>query len=126
MKTQTKMGAKKFQNRSRKGQVGETLTWIVATILVIVLLIFFIFGSSLLGKTKQVESFRPSLTSKQAFEGTDSFLKKSLFTYALTGSDTERLALDKYLSNLSAHGEFNIDYNQTKEQILVRYSERGK
>jgi len=27
-----------------KGQLGETLTWVVATILIVILLIFFIFG----------------------------------------------------------------------------------
>ena len=108
-----------------RGQVGETLTWIVATILVIVLLIFFIFGSSILSGTKKVsDSFRESLTSGQIQEATDVFLQKSLFTYASVGSASTQFVLDKTLEKMAAEGNFSADYNQTKKEILINYNLR--
>ena len=108
-----------------KGQIGETLTWIVATIIIIVMLIFFILGSSLLSGTKKVgDTFRGSLTSTQVFQGTDLFLKKSLFTYASLGSDANKILLDKQLSRMADNGQFNLDYNNTKTEILTRYAKR--
>ncbi len=110
--------------KKTKGQVGETLTWIVATLLIIVLLLFFIFGASLLGKTKKVGNFRSSLTSKSSFEGGDIFLKKSLFTYVSLGPQSKRIVVDKKLIQFSGEGKFNIDYNKTKKEILSRYKKR--
>jgi len=37
---------------SKKAQVGETVTWIVATIVLIAILLIFIFASSILAKSK--------------------------------------------------------------------------
>jgi len=117
----------KIQNKkiNSKGQVGETLTWIVATIIIIVMLVFFILGSSLLSGTKKVgNTFRESLTSSQVFEGTDLFLKKSLFTYVSLKSSTNQLVLDKKLSKMSEAGDFAIDYNSTKKEISINYALR--
>ncbi|MBS3084371.1 hypothetical protein J4411_00465 [Candidatus Pacearchaeota archaeon] len=109
----------------KKGQVGETLTWIVATLLVIILLIFFIFGSSLLGKTKKLgNTFRESLTSSQTFEGTDPLLKKSLFAYVTAGSDLEKINLDREIFNLANRQGSDLDYNETKKNMILRYAER--
>jgi hypothetical protein len=106
-----------------KAQVGETLTWIVATILVVVLLIFFIFGSSLLSGTKKVsDTFRESLTSGQVQEGNDVFLQKSLFAYASIGSVSTQLELDKILEKMTLSGNFTGDYNQTKKEVLLNYN----
>ncbi len=117
----------KTQNKkiNSKGQIGETLTWIVATLIIIVILVFFILGSSLLSGTKKVgDTFRESLTSSQVFEGTDLFLKKSLFTYVSLKSSSDQLVLDKKLSKMSEAGDFSLDYNSTKKEISVDYSLR--
>ncbi|GBE19806.1 hypothetical protein BMS3Abin17_00535 [archaeon BMS3Abin17] len=39
---------------NKKAQIGETMTWVVATIIVIVTLIIFIYASTLLGKTSEI------------------------------------------------------------------------
>ncbi|MGY4884679.1 MAG: hypothetical protein ACP5NZ_03840 [Nanobdellota archaeon] len=39
----------------KKAQVGETVTWIIATLILIVILIVFIFISSTLAKTKSLK-----------------------------------------------------------------------
>jgi len=40
---------------NKKAQVGETMTWIVATIIIIVILILTIYASSVLSKLKEVK-----------------------------------------------------------------------
>ena len=117
MKIQIKM-------KNKKGQVGETLTWIVATILIVIMMIFFIFGASMLGGTKKIGSFRPSLTSASSFEGSDPFLKKSIISYLFLKSEPKRVILDKALARNAEAGNFSIDYNQTKTELLMRYSKR--
>jgi len=107
-----------------RGQIGETLTWLVATILIIILLIFFIFGASLLGGTKKIGGFRKSLTSGQTFEGGDIFLKKSLFTYVSLNSESKRIIVDKSLAKSAEKGAFDLDYEETKKEILLRYSKK--
>lgn len=108
--------------KNKKGQTGETLTWIVATIIIIVLLAFFLFGSSLLGKTKIITNkFRETLTSKQTFEGSDLFLKKSLFTYTSLGTGSDKTSIDRFLYNLSLQGYFNLNYNSTRDEIVKMY-----
>lgn len=107
-----------------KGQVGETLTWIVATIIIIIMIIFFIFGASLLGETKKIGEYRSSLTSSSTFEGSAPFLMKSLFTYALMSSTTNRLIIDRTLSKMAEEGDFALNYNETKKEILLRYGQK--
>ena len=112
---------KKFNN---KGQIGETLTWIVATVIILLVLTFFIFGASLLGKTKKVGTFRESLTSKETFEGTDVFLKKSLFTYLKLDKEVDQSFLEKNLENMANKGMFDLPYNETKKEVFLRYHQR--
>jgi len=108
----------------KKGQMGETLTWLVATILIIVMLIFFIFGASLLGGTKKIGNFRSGITSKTSFEGTDPFLRKSLFTYVSIGSEPKKTVIDKNLIQIASEDKFSLDYNQTKSEIILRYNKK--
>ena len=113
-----------LNKKNSKGEIGETLTWIVATLIILVVMIFFIFGASLLGGTKKVEGFRESLTSGKTFEDNDIFLKKSLFTYVSSNSDTERLIIEDGLWELSLEGKFDLNYNETRREILIKYSKR--
>jgi len=112
---------KKLKN---KGQVGETLTWIVATILIIIMMVFFIFGASLLGGTKKIGSYRPDLLSGSVSEASAPFLQKSLFTYVSIGSSTKKIMIDKALLKMANAGSFEVDYNKTKKETLLRYNNR--
>ena len=44
----------------KKAQIGETLTWVVATILILVILLIFIFISLTLSKSKEISLNKPS------------------------------------------------------------------
>ncbi len=60
--------------RKKQGQVGETITWVVATIVIIVILSVSIFVASLTGKSKKFEVQRSA----------DLVVTKSLVSYLKT------------------------------------------
>lgn len=45
-------------NKNKKGQIGETLTWVFATLIIVLVLALFIIASTVLGKTKNLASNR--------------------------------------------------------------------
>jgi uncharacterized metal-binding protein len=105
---------------NKKGQIGETLTWLIATIIIVVVLIFFIFGASVLGSTKKVGNFKDSLFSESIFEGDDVFLKKSLFTYYTINKDYDREMILDDLVKWEKEGKFDLKLNETKMEISSR------
>ncbi len=65
---------------NKKAQVGETATWLVATLIILVLLSLSLYASSALGKTKKVSS-TDSLFSLEYSKSRDYAMQESLFTY---------------------------------------------
>ena len=61
-------------NLNKKAQVGETMTWIVATVVIIVILTITIYTSSALSKLKQVNYDPPE-------EKVDRIERKITFAY---------------------------------------------
>jgi hypothetical protein len=47
-----------FFKKNRKAQIGETLTWIIATLIIVLILFIFIMASIALGKAKNLNSNR--------------------------------------------------------------------
>jgi hypothetical protein len=45
----------KIQRKNKKAQVGETMTWIVATLIIVAVLLTFIYASVALAKAKSVK-----------------------------------------------------------------------
>ncbi|MFC1710554.1 hypothetical protein ACFLZJ_00110 [Nanoarchaeota archaeon] len=67
---------------NKKAQVGETMTWIIATIAIIVILLLSLYASSVLGKLKVVNS-------KDVNEEIDRLGKKTALTYFLDSSNKQ-------------------------------------
>ena len=85
--------------RNKKAQVGETVTWIVATVIIIFMLLASIFlASAYLGNFKKIHS--------QAFGATDIPASKSLFAYVLTEDDSGEKIYDQ-LKTEDNLNEFN-------------------
>ena len=70
---------------NKKAVVGETLTWVVATLVVIVILVFSIFVTSLLAKGGEILGEHKELSSR---EEKDLLATKSLTGYLLTTGDS--------------------------------------
>lgn len=65
---------------NKKAQIGETITWVVATIIIIVVLVFSIFIAGIyFNKGKNLKS--------SSFKSKDILASKSLFSYLLTPSE---------------------------------------
>jgi hypothetical protein len=54
-------------NKNRKGQVGETLTWVVATLILIFILMTSIYFTIVLGKAKNLETKEDKVSFSEEF-----------------------------------------------------------
>jgi hypothetical protein len=83
--------------QNKYARVGETITWIVATLVIIVVLIFSILITTLyVGKNKGVEFFEQS----------DTLASKSMFSYLLT-KDSEEKTVYEQLEDEENLNDFN-------------------
>jgi hypothetical protein len=107
-------------NKNKKAQVADSVTWIVATIVIIVLLVLFIFGASMLGSTRVVKGeFRESLLSKSYADKTDLFLVKSLITYYQL-DEAGKKYLGKELKILDDKNYFEVNYTIKNQEFAGR------
>ena len=74
---------------NKKGQIGETMTWLIATVIIILIIIMFLFSSSILSKAKNIK-----ITFNNLEISSDVLLVKSTFTYFLLGKE---ISLRNYL-----------------------------
>ncbi len=91
---------------NKKAQIGETITWLVATVIIIVILVFSIFVTGFIGKDKEFET----LPKK------DLLATKSLSGYLLTSDDSGKKVFEQ-LKN-----EENLDtfFNNFTGPLAVR------
>ena len=88
------MFIKKFKNK--RGQTGETLTWIIATLIIIVILLIVISIANFMGNNKKFDYVKK----------TDTLASKSLFAYLLT-EDTEGQTVYEQLKETGNFTKFN-------------------
>ncbi len=110
---------------NKKAQIGDTLMWVIATVLIFVILLFFFFGSSVLGKTKSISSFRPSLFSKSSVMSHDVFLTKSLFTYLKARDSRQEVQLNKLLKIMEKNEEFSEPVQDRLVELQARWEGRS-
>lgn len=104
--------------RNKKGQVGETITWIVATVAIFVILMAFIFASSLLGSTKNILKYRPNLISSSIPMGDNILLKKSVETASsITQISLLKEQIKNYLGNQSESANPKIDLVEFQARV---------
>jgi len=90
----------------KKAQIGETMTWVVATLTIIVILIISIYITSALAITKKTIKY------KEYDRENDLLLEKSLFAYFLL-EESQRDALYDKLKDI----EFHDDLDDKLEEI---------
>jgi len=103
---------------NKKAQVGETITWFIATIAIVLILIFFTFGASYLAKAKNTLSFGENAFSKAQYRGDDIYLKKSIYT-ELTASSKDAFDIGNYILNRDKNKttEYELPANVTIKRI---------
>jgi hypothetical protein len=86
-----------LQMKNKKAQTGETITWVVATVIIILILAISLLVSSFYFKAAKDIGF---------FKKTDTLASKSLFSYLLT-KDTDGNNVHTQLKNQENLNEFN-------------------
>ncbi len=74
---------------NKKAQLSETMTWIVATLIIIVVLIVFIFISSSFAKVKSLTT--KSLKISSEGEDVDLFKTKTELAYRLSSEENKKI-----------------------------------
>lgn len=91
---------------NKKAQIGETITWVVATIIIVVILIISLYTTSLLAQTKKIASYKYERES-------DLLMEKSLFSYFLAEDETTK----SFIYNWLREQDFNADLEDKFEEI---------
>lgn len=108
----------------RKGQVGETITWIVATLVILFMLIISTYTASLMAEKQKILNIDFGI-----FE--DNSLSQSVFAYLLTENDEgknvfNQLSNDNDFNSFSENLGKNIfeDISEEGEEVLLRVNSR--
>jgi len=85
----------------KRGQTSETITWIIATIIIIAILMVFIYASYALSKTKEiVRSVKGVFSGDEEEENAGWIKTKTLLAYEI--DDGNKALIDKWI------GENNV------------------
>ena len=103
--------------KNKKAQVGETVTWIIATVAIVIILMFFIFASSLLGSTKGITKYRTSLFSSSTYMGDNILLKKSVEQYTDFINADNVKTIRKYLDKQENSSSTSFDVSSFIKRV---------
>jgi len=103
--------------RNRKAQVGDTITWVIATIIIVVMILFFVFGSSLLAETKEVHKFKSRMVSEDSRVNYDLILSKSLYTYFKIEKVKSQNQFYEELEKMELQEKFYDSVEERKKEI---------
>lgn len=114
----------KYKTFGKKAQTGEAVTWFVATIAIILILMFFTFGASYLAKAKSVLDFSESAFSKATYEGDDIYLRKTIYTQ-MEAEEKVRFNIRDYVNERSENGTgFDVDDKEMYIKIKENYNKK--
>lgn len=79
--------------RNKKAQIGETLTWVVATLIIIFILIVFIYASVLMSKVKAINPKRLSIKFTETESEINWIEVKTIFAYSINDENKNKIEL---------------------------------
>ena len=95
---------------NKKGQTSEAMTWIVATLIIIVLLGISLYAASFLSKSKVVNY-------KTEERSQDIIMEESLFSYFLVQDSVLQKKIFENLEKMDREEKFYEDFNSKFQQI---------
>ena len=95
---------------NKKGQTSEAMTWIVATLIIIVLLGISLYAASFLSKSKVVNY-------KTEERSQDIVMEESLFSYFLVQDSVLQKKIFENLEKMNQEEKFYEDFNSKFQQI---------
>jgi len=85
-------------NNNKRAQVGESITWVVATIILIVVLIIFVYVASALAKVKEIK-----LTSSEDLDNSANWIdSKNQIAYSINSNN--KMWIEEWVALQEAEG----------------------
>jgi hypothetical protein len=79
---------KRILKYNKKAQIGETLTWVIATLIIALILVLFVIASSTLGKAKNLTSSKKGEIENSKID----FIKtKTEMAYAINNQNKDKI-----------------------------------
>ena len=104
---------------NKRGQTSEAMTWIVATLIIIVLLGISIYATSLLSKLKIIDYGTEERSQ-------DVVMEESLFSYFSIKDSTVQEKVFESLEKMSQEEKFYEDFDSKFTQIKFNLEKYGK
>lgn len=104
---------------NKKGQTSEAMTWIAATLIIIVLLGISLYASSLLSKLKIIDYEKEDRTQ-------DIVMEESLFAYFLIQDFSVQKKVFENLEKINQEEKFYADFNSKFQQIKFNLEKNEK
>ncbi|MFA5953656.1 MAG: hypothetical protein WC812_03620 [Candidatus Pacearchaeota archaeon] len=74
--------------KNKTAQVGDTISWIIATVVILVVLFLFVFATSLLSEGKTLITAKQGVFSDEISSHGNLILMKSIYVYSSIGNPT--------------------------------------
>ena len=104
---------------NKRGQASESMTWIAATLIIIVLLGISIYAASLLSKLKIIDYETEERTQ-------DIVMEESLFSYFSIKDSDVQSKIFKSLEKMNQEEKFYEDFNSKFQQIKFNLEKNEK
>ncbi|MBT4258007.1 hypothetical protein HOD88_02400 [archaeon] len=80
---------------NKKGQLSDAMTWVVATVIIVILLVVFVYASGVLGKANKIETGAKSLLIDDVDENVNYFYEKTKIAYLV--NDENKNEIDSWV-----------------------------
>ncbi len=91
-----KLFNRKIKKKNKKAQIGETITWIVSTLIIVFILIMFIYIASAMGKAKSVNPKKIQIKISESNEEISWIEIKTLFAKIINNNNENKI--DEWIS----------------------------
>ncbi len=105
-----------LDNKNKKAQIGEAMTWIVATMIIVVVLIFSIYASAKLAESKKIIHYVKGFFSEEYERTDDLIMEKSIFSYFLAEDNKKEFIYD-WIKEQEEADKFYVDFEDKLEEI---------
>ena len=78
-------------NYNKKAQIGQTIFWVLVTLIIVVVMIFFIVASVSLSAVKELKLFLNSNLDSGLKEESQILLKKTIIAYELNDANKQQI-----------------------------------
>lgn len=102
--------------KQKRAQTGETISWVIATVIIFVMMMFFVFGASLLGSTKKVLQHKDDLLDRSEELSYGNPFQKSVYTYHLVDDPLLEPRIKDYVINRSSY-DFEENYEKLRRVL---------